>query len=553
MIQNYINMLKLEFQGYNRTVFLKDFLAGVTTTAVALPLAIAFGVSSGMDASSGLITAIVAGILISILSGAYFQISGPTGAMAAILVGLFATYGVNGIFLATFLAGIFLLLAGVFKLGTLISFIPTPVITGFTSGIAIIIALGQVDNFFGVKSAGAEVIEKLWSYRELGFQPNVLTTLIGITSVLILIFYPKKWNQKFPASLLVIVLMTGINAIFHLPIDRVGEIPRTLFSPHHLNLTDIQLGNLKEFIVPAISIALLGMIESLLCGAVAGRMVDKTMDANIELVAQGVGNMVLPFFGGIPATAAIARTSVAIKSGSRTRVAGMIHALGLLAAMLLFSKVMSYIPLSALAGVLMVTAWRMNEWESIAYMKEHRFKGAGAIFLLTLLATVVLDLSLAIVIGFIAALLIFVVRNAIIEIDSQPVDFARLGKEGSSITGEWEVVYITGPLFFMSSERIKKVLKDHEEKDGIIFSMRGVPSMDMSIVHLFETELEKRLKDGKSLLFSSYNQKVAEYFKRSGMMEGERGNYFYPSVNVALEDRIIVNEALTHIEKSEEQ
>ncbi|SJZ70016.1 sulfate permease, SulP family [Pilibacter termitis] len=538
MFQNYQRMLKTEFLSYNKEKLVKDILAGLTTCAVALPLAIAFGVSSGVDASSGLITAVIAGVVISALSGAFFQISGPTGAMAAILIGLLAKFGLNGIFIATLMAGIFLLLAGICRLGTLTTFIPAPVITGFTSGIAIIIALGQIDNFFGVKSHGENSIEKLMSFTELGFSPNITASVMGFFVVLFLVFFPKKWNQRVPASLLAIIICTIVNMIFHLDVASVGKIPTTLLSENRLNPSDVSIAEMKELLTPAISIALLGMIESLLCGASAGRMTGKTLNANQELIAQGVGNIILPFFGGIPATAAIARTSVAIKSGAQTRLTGIFHALGLLFSMLLFSNVMSNIPLCALAGVLMVTAFRMNEWESIRYIFEKKFFGAIALFIITMLATVIFDLSIAIILGFICGLLIFVVRNAVVEIDTQKVDLSRMGKGHHELSGEWEVIYVMGPLFFMSAERLNQVIRKFEQTDGIIFSLRGVSSIDSTILQIFKDTLEEREARGKTTIFASFHENLGKSFERAGFKNVKTEKFFYHSVNEAIEEQL---------------
>jgi len=351
-------------------------MAGLTVAAVALPLALAFGVSSGADAASGLITAIIAGIFIGVLSGASYQISGPTGAMSAILISLSVKFGIQGVLVAGFISGVILLVMAILKVGKLVSYIPAPVITGFTSGIAIIIALGQIDNFFGTKSEGENAIEKLVSYGKLGFSPNWWAVGLGLLVVVIMIIYPKKWTAYFPSSLFALIVVTAVNFIVSPDVVEVGKIPQTLITKDSLilNIGGIDFGNLKNLIMPAFSIALLGMIESLLCGAAAGKMKNEKIDSTRELVAQGVGNMIIPMFGGVPATAAIARTSVVIKSGGQTRIASVIHSLTLILSMFLLGGVMSRIPLCALAGVLMVTAFRMNEWESIKQIFSKKLK-----------------------------------------------------------------------------------------------------------------------------------------------------------------------------------
>ncbi|EMF0257331.1 SulP family inorganic anion transporter [Enterococcus hirae] len=508
MFKKYIILLNEEFDGYDRQKFQKDLLAGITVAAVALPLALAFGVSSGANAAAGLITAVIAGLIIGGLSGGFYQISGPTGAMAAILMSIAATQGMSGVLLATFLAGLLLLVAGIFRLGTLTSFIPAPVITGFTSGIAIIIALGQVDNLFGVHSEGANVIEKFLSYQTFGFSINFSSFIMGLLVIIGMIIYPKKWAQTIPSSLMAIILATVAMFLFHLPIATVGKIPQTLISSDRLTFAAFHLDSLKEVMVPAISIALLGMVESLLCGASAGRMANKPLDSNQELVAQGIGNLVLPFFGGIPATAAIARTSVAIKSGAQTRLAGIIHALVLFLSMIIFAPIMSNIPMPALAGVLIVTAWRMNEWETINVLFTKRYWSGILLFLITMGCTVIFDLSIAIVIGIIGGCIFFVIKSAAITISVETIDWERMDLPETKKLDNWTVVYISGPLFFMSAEKLKNTLADLNQKEGIIFSMRGVPSIDLTARAVFDEFQEKAEMREQTIIYTSLQPEV---------------------------------------------
>ena len=508
MFKKYIFLLNEEFDGYDRQKFQKDLLAGITVAAVALPLALAFGVSSGANAAAGLITAVIAGLIIGGLSGGFYQISGPTGAMAAILMSIAATQGMSGVLLATFLAGLLLLVAGIFRLGTLTSFIPAPVITGFTSGIAIIIALGQVDNLFGVHSEGANVIEKFLSYQTFGFSINFSSFIMGLLVIIGMIIYPKIWAQTIPSSLMAIILATVAMFLFHLPIATVGKIPQTLISSDRLTFAAFHLDSLKEVMVPAISIALLGMVESLLCGASAGRMANKPLDSNQELVAQGIGNLVLPFFGGIPATAAIARTSVAIKSGAQTRLAGIIHALVLFLSMIIFAPIMSNIPMPALAGVLIVTAWRMNEWETINVLFTKRYWSGILLFLITMGCTVIFDLSIAIVIGIIGGCIFFVIKSAAITISVETIDWERMDLPETKKLDNWTVVYISGPLFFMSAEKLKNTLADLNQKEGIIFSMRGVPSIDLTARAVFDEFQEKAEMREQTIIYTSLQPEV---------------------------------------------
>ena len=537
MFKQYVSDLKKEFLGYNSKKLSQDVMAGLTVTAVALPLALAFGVSSGADAGAGLITAIIAGLFMSALSGASYQISGPTGAMSAVLISLVYSYGIQGVFVATLIAGIILLVAGILKLGKLVSLIPAPVITGFTSGIAIIIAMGQIDNFFGVTSEGSSNIEKLMSYSELGFHPNMYAVLFAMIVVLIMVFWPKKWNAKVPSSLVGIIVAVAVSLVIKTDVATVGEIPRTLLPSVRLNLGELSVEQMTNLISPAIVIAALGMIESLLCGASAGRMKGEKLNADRELVAQGIGNILLPFFGGVPATAAIARTSVAIKSGAQTRLTGIFHAVGLLASMFLLGGIMSKIPLSALAGVLMVTAWRMNEWESIHFIFSKKLKTAIAQFLITMVATVIFDLTTAILVGVVFSILFFVVRISDIEINSSDIDPARLAANGINVRynhDKTKVIYLTDPVFFTTTERIKAEVENLKDMDYVIFSMRGVPLVDTTGTQFFEEIFELLDTQGTKVLFAGVQPKVMNYMKRSGVVEKIGESNFFWSVEQSL-------------------
>lgn len=537
MLSKFISSLKQEFGGYNAAALTKDLMAGLTVAAVALPLALAFGVSSGADAASGLITAIIAGLIMSLLSGGYYQISGPTGAMAAILMSLVAAYGMDGVFIATLIAGIILLLAGILHLGKLTSFIPAPVITGFTSGIAVIIALGQVDNFFGTHSEGTSAIGKLFSYARLGFSPNLTAVGLGLFVVLFMVFFPKKWNAVVPASLVSIILTTAFSIFMQLDVAVVGEIPKTLIPENRLLFGALNLKTIGALVTPAFSIAILGMIESLLCGASAGRMTGVRLDANQELIAQGVGNILLPFFGGIPATAAIARTSVAIKSGAKTRLTGVFHAVGLLISMFLLAPVMSKIPLAALAGVLMVTAWRMNEWESIRYIFSHKFKGAMLEFTATMFATIVFDLTVAILIGVLIGLVFLVSRLSFIEINYENVDMNRMHVTDPVLCERYSnamVVYITGPMIFANTQAVADIAGKVEGSDTVLFSMRGVSNIDISCAQTLRELVEGLRKKGVDVAICGMTTHAMKMMDRSDLHKIIGDENFYWSVERVL-------------------
>ncbi len=533
----FLRLLKGEFKGYSVKALTADLLSGITVAAVALPLALAFGVSSGADAASGLITAIIAGLVISLLSGGYYQISGPTGAMAAILMSVVARYSMQGVFIATFLAGVILVLCGVLKLGRLTSFIPMPVITGFTSGIAVIIALGQVDNFFGVVSQGETAVLKLLSYGTLGFSPNWTAVLMGLGVILFMAFFPKKWNAVVPASLISIILATAISMAFHLDVKIVGAIPTTLLPDNRLTLAGLDMGTVTGLISPAFSIAILGMIESLLCGASAGRMTGVPLDSDQELIAQGVGNMVLPFFGGIPATAAIARTSVAIKSGAKTRLTGVFHALALLVFMLALSPVMSQIPLCALAGVLMVTAWRMNEWSAIRFMLKRKLKSSLVMFFATMIATIVFDLTVAILIGVGLAVVFLLARLSHLEIQYAPVDCDRLDIHDESARGRLvgaTVCYVNGPIMFANAQAVEGMTEKLRGSHTVFMSLRGVSDMDISGAQAMTRLADALRQQGTRLILTGLPERAKTMADRCGLTEAVGEENFYHAMDRAI-------------------
>ena len=537
MIKNYVTQLKSEFRNYSGADCMKDLMAGLTVAAVALPLALAFGVSSGSTAAAGLVTAIIAGLVIGTLSGGYYQISGPTGAMAAILISIIARYGMQGVFTATLIAGILLVLCGIFHIGRLTGFIPAPVITGFTSGIAVIIALGQIDNFFGVTSEGSSAILKLLSYGQLGFPVNIQAAALGLFVVLFMVFFPKKWNAVVPASFLSIIFATVLSVILNLDIQTVGAIPKTLFLDTRLDLSAITPDHLSGLIGPAVSIAMLGMIESLLCGASAGKMANVRLNSDQELVAQGIGNIILPFFGGIPATAAIARTSVALKSGARTRLTGIFHALGLLAFMFILGPVMAKIPLSARAGVLMVTAFRMNDWQEIRYIFSHHFKGAAAKYLITMAATIVFDLTTAILIGVVTALVLLVSRLANIEINYEKVNMDRVRSSDAALAKEFGnavVAYLTGSVIFANTQAIEEIEACTKDFDTVLLSMRGVSYMDISGAIAFMHVLSDLQAEGKRILLCGVPTSTMAMLKRSDIYDMIGEENFYWSVEKAI-------------------
>lgn len=533
-------LYKDEFSAYSPAKFQQDVLAGLTVAAVALPLALAFGVASGSTAAAGLVTAILAGVLIGLLGGAPYQISGPTGAMSAVLIVLVQRYGLEGIWVAGFFSGLLLLIIGVLRLGRFIAFIPSSVISGFTSGIALIIFIGQIDNFLGVKTAAVDTAAlKLIGYFKGGYIPDWQAIVIGAIVILTMSFMPAKWNAKFPASLLGLILATLLNWILGWSTQTIGDIPQTLILQERLRLSAIPWTNLADFIAPTLTIAALGAVESLLCGAVGSNMTGVRMQANQELIAQGIGNMAIPFFGGVPATAAIARSSVGIKSGGQTRLVSVVHALGLLLSMFLLAPLMGRIPLAALAGVLMVTAARMSEWEAIKFIFGKRFKTDMLAFIVTMLATIVLDLTQAILIGSFLAGAVFLNRIANIDISVQNVDTERLKQRGIETAGKCKhvrVAFLTGPLFFAATGQFNEAFADLKETHALILSMRGVSLIDTAGVEALHRLHEKLHKQGGTLMLAGAHEGVRRMMARGGLVQavGEE-NFFWSSDQAIVE------------------
>lgn len=529
-----------EFTGYNTARFQQDLMAGLTVAAVALPLALAFGVASGATAGAGLVTAIIGGLVIGLLSGAPYQISGPTGAMSAVLIVLAQRYGLSGIWIAGLMAGILLLIIGILRLGRFIAFIPAPVISGFTSGIALIVFIGQIDSFLGIQTPSTEsALFKLLGYFQGGFTVDWHAVVLGSIVVLTMLLWPARFNSRLPASLLGIVLATGLNAVLKWPVPAIGAIPQTLLLADRMTLAAIPWDNLSAFVAPALTITALGAVESLLCGAVASNMTGVRLQANQELVGQGIGNIVIPFFGGIPATAAIARTSVGIKSGGQTRLVSVIHSLGLMLSMFLLAPVMSRVPLTALAGVLMVTALRMNEWEAIRFIFGHRFKTAIITFLVTMLATITLDLTQAILIGAFLTGAVFLSQIASLDIEMQDVDPVKLREKGIENAGRCRhvrVAFLTGPLFFAATGHFNEAFAPLRDTHALVLSMRGVPHIDMSGLEAIKRLHEQLHQRGTMLMFAGVHKNAMRMMERAGLVEEiGRQNFFWSSDQAIVE------------------
>ena len=508
-----------EFKGYNSKAFLNDVTAGITVGAVALPLALAFGAASvdaehaAIGIAGGLITAILAGIISGLLGGGSFQISGPTGAMAVVLGTIVSgKYGLQGMFAATFISGIILLIAGLLRFGKLVQFIPKPVVTGFTSGIALVIAIGQLKNAFGVQAAGESTIDKLMDFFSNIKDTDVTTLVLTIAVIVIMAIYPKKLGKYVPGSLAAIIIITAVVTIAKLDVATIGNIPRSIINTEKLNIGGINGTMISEIIGYSITIALLGMIESLLCGTCAAEMKKEKFDSNVELIAQGVANMVVPFAGGVPSTAAIARTSVAIKSGCRTRLTSVFQSVFLIACMFILAPVIGMVPYAALAGVLLMTAFKMNDFTTIKSYFTHKLTDAIILFFVTMVATVVLDLTYAILIGVGLAMILTI--NTLAKIRVNVEEETLIGKKNAAI------VYSVGAYFFANGKELKKAIeKCEKDYDTYILSFRGVVFADVSAESEFVEAVNYIKSKGADYCFVGLSDYVSSTLNQTGFAD----------------------------------
>lgn len=515
--------------GISRKQLSNDILAGVIVGVVALPLAIAFAIASGVSPEKGLITAIVAGLIISALGGSRVQIGGPTGAFIVIVYGVVQEHGVGGLTIATFMAGFIIIGMGLAKLGNYLRFIPYPLIVGFTSGIALIIFSSQIKDFFGlpIENLPADFMEKWGVYAQHFNQINWTAFSIAIGTVLIS-FNFHRISQKIPGSIVAIVLSTVVVSFFDLPVETIassfGAIPNSISLPV---LPEIDLQIIQELIQPAIAIALLGSIESLLSAVVADGMIGGRHRSNMELVAQGTANIFSGLFGGIPATGAIARTATNIKNGGRTPVAGIVHALVLLLIMLVFAPIAKMIPLACLAGILVVVAWNMGEWHHfVSMMKSNRMD--VIVLLSTFFLTVFFDLIIAIQVGMILASFIFMKRmgeatsidksSGLLQADEEE---DMLFEEELSSIPEGVVLYeIKGPLFFGASQKFQEVITDlHQQPPILILRMRHVPFIDATAINRLREMCGQLQAKGTTIILSGANHEVKKELLNAGLYD----------------------------------
>ncbi len=481
-----------------------DVLAGIVVGIVALPLAIAFAVASGVSPEKGIITAVVAGFIISFLGGSRVQIGGPTGAFIIIVYGIVQQYGVNGLIISTIMAGIFLVCFGFLKLGTLLKYIPHPLIVGFTSGIALVIFSTQIKDALGldIASLPSGFIEKWKVYGQNITNTHLPTLAITIATICISLF-TGKITKKIPGSFIAILLITGVVQIFKIPVATIETYFGEISNHFSFTLPEIDFLNLHNYLAPALTIALLGAIESLLSAVVADGMISGKHRSNTELIAQGVANIVAPFFGGIPATGAIARTATNVKNGGRTPIAGIVHAITLLLIMLFLGKWAKLIPMSCLAGILIIVSYNMSEWRSFKAILKGSFFDI-IVLLSTFFLTVLVDLTVAIEIGVVLSAILFMKRMAdISEKRINNVVDTDVIEDYSSLPKGVSVYEISGPLFFASARRYSEVIQETGMSSKIlIIRMRHVSFVDQTGLQNLKGSL-KMLQDKGVLVILS--------------------------------------------------
>lgn len=525
-------------KGYDKTRLTADLIAGFTVGIVALPLAIAFAIASGAKPEAGLFTAIIAGFLISALGGSRVQIGGPTGAFIVIVYGIIAQYGFANLLICTIMAGVMLVGMGAFGLGSLIKYFPRPLIIGFTNGIAVLIALSEFKDFLGLQTGKlpAEFFHKMSVLWHALPSIDPLTFTLASLSVLFIWFYPKAWAQRFPSPIMALIIGTAIVALFHLPVEtigtRFGGIPESLPA---FSMPAFSISALRNLIMPAFTIALLGAIESLLSASVADGMIDERHDPNQELMAQGIANMTVPFFGGIPATGAIARTATNVRAGGSSPISGIVHALTLLLIVLLAAPLAKYIPLASLAAILLIVSINMGEWEVFGHLKSYP-RNDTIVLLVTFVFTVIFDLTVAVEVGLLLAA-IFFIRNmtelsSIQLTETQPDN----GMHAHQATPPGVLVYrLYGALFFGVVDKLESVLhQQHNEPDVLILNMSEVISMDASALHVLEHLHRKLKKHDKHLILCGPHTQPFFLMHQSGFFD-EIGK---PNVSANLDDAI---------------
>jgi SulP family sulfate permease len=529
-------------KGYRVRDFIPDLTAGVTVGIVALPLAMAFAIASGVKPEAGIFTAVIAGLIVSALGGTKVSIGGPTGAFIIILYGIAAKYGFDNLAICTIMAGALLFVMGLARMGTMIKFIPYPVTMGFTSGIAVLIFSTQIKDFFGlqVDKVPSEFIEKMKVLGEHLGTVQWPTAALAAASLATILLWPKSWQRRVPGSIVALVLGTAVVALWHLPVETIGSrfggIPQGLPMPH---LPVLSWEIIQHLFQPAMTIALLAAIESLLCAVVADGMIDDRHDSNQELMAQGLANIVSPLFGGIAATGAIARTATNVKSGGRTPVAGIVHAFTLLGIILVAAPLAKFIPLATLSAVLVNVALHMGEWHNFSRLPKWPICDT-AVFLSAFGLTVVVDLTVAVEVGMVLAAILFIKRSSettqIMAVDESTETEGSHHSLVGKVVPEGVMVYrMMGAFFFGAVDKLESVLRrEKQEPDVLILRMRKVVAMDATGLNALEDLYERLHRKGKHLILSAPHTNPTMVMEKAGFLERLGYENVCPNVDAAL-------------------
>lgn len=533
---------------YNRQTLTADIMAGIIVGIVALPLAITFGIASGVTPEKGIITAIISGFIISLLGGSKVQIGGPTGAFIVIIYGIIQKYGIEGLMIATVMAGVFLLLFGLLKLGTIIKYIPYPIVVGFTSGIAVTIFTTQIKDLFGltIESVPSDFIEKWGCYISHFSTADLWCSIVGILSVVIIALTPKV-SKKIPGSLVAIIVMTVAALILKnyfgvTTIETIGDRFSVSSAIPDAHMPAMTWDTIKSLVAPALTIAVLGAIESLLSATVADGVIGAHHNSNTELVAQGLANIASPIFGGIPATGAIARTMTNINNGGKTPVSGIVHAIVLLLIFLFFMPLAKYIPMACLAGVLVIVSYGMSGWRSfLALMKNP--KSDVTVLLITFFLTIIFDLTVAIEVGLIIACLLFMKRvseitdvKAVTDEINEESDMIKDNAEHLTIPEGVEVYEINGPYFFGAGNKFEEVMAAFGDRPKVrIIRMRKVPFVDSTGIHNLTNLCEMSHNEGIEVVLSGVCEKVHKQLEKARFYDILGNKNICSHINLALE------------------
>ena len=533
---------------YNRQTLTADIMAGIIVGIVAPPLAIAFGIASGVTPEKGIITAIISGFIISLLGGSKVQIGGPTGAFIVIIYGIIQKYGIEGLMIATVMAGVFLLLFGLLKLGTIIKYIPYPIVVGFTSGIAVTIFTTQIKDLFGltIESVPSDFIEKWGCYISHFSTADLWCSIVGILSVVIIALTPKV-SKKIPGSLVAIIVMTVAAIILKnyfgvTTIETIGDRFSVSSAIPDAHMPAMTWDTIKSLVAPALTIAVLGAIESLLSATVADGVIGAHHNSNTELVAQGLANIASPIFGGIPATGAIARTMTNINNGGKTPVSGIVHAIVLLLIFLFFMPLAKYIPMACLAGVLVIVSYGMSGWRSfLALMKNP--KSDVTVLLITFFLTIIFDLTVAIEVGLIIACLLFMKRvseitdvKAVTDEINEESDMIKDNAEHLTIPEGVEVYEINGPYFFGAGNKFEEVMAAFGDRPKVrIIRMRKVPFVDSTGIHNLTNLCEMSHNEGIEVVLSGVCEKVHKQLEKARFYDILGSKNICSHINLALE------------------